>query len=124
MSSRLAYRKMRWPIGCRKIASFSISKIRIGNAVTAQAMPTPITNCQRLLWGPLQPSIVNMPMAAAAPNSKGTPSASPAVMLLSRRCSQAFFRSSSMPAIQTKIITAHQATPLRDCTTGALKTNA
>ena len=37
------------------MAIFSISKIRIGKAVTAQAMPMPSTNCQVRACGPIQP---------------------------------------------------------------------
>ena len=57
------------------------------------------------------------------PNTSGTTSASDAAIELSRRCSHAFFRSSSMPAIITNSITAHQAMPFSDWITSALKTN-
>ena len=107
-----------------EISNFSMSRIKIGSAVTAQAMPTPSTNCQDLAAGPSQPSYINMPAATMLPNSNGAARASPAVMVLSRRCSQAFFKSSSMPAIHTKIITAHQAMPFNDWTTGWVKTKA
>ena len=111
-------------MACRRIASFSMSRIRMGSAVTAHAMPTPRTNCQTIALGPTQPSCINMPAAAMLPNTSGVARASPAVMVLSRRCAQAFFRSSSMPAIQTKIITAHHAMPFNDWTTGWVKTKA
>ncbi len=53
----------------------------------------------------------------------GTPSASPAVMPLSRRCSQTLRRSSSIPAIHTNTITAHQAMPFKGWITAGLNTN-
>jgi hypothetical protein len=53
----------------------------------------------------------------AAAQQQRHASARPAVMPVSRRCAQAWRRSSSMPAIHTNSITAHQATPLSDCTT-------
>ena len=86
-------------------------------------MPTPTTNCQVIAFGPTQPLNPSMPMAATQPNTSGVPSANPAVMVLSRRCAQAFFRSSSMPAIITNSITAHQAMPFNDWMTAPLKTN-
>jgi hypothetical protein len=52
--------------------------------------------------------------AAAQPKKSGMQSANPAVMPLSRRCFHAPARSSSIPAIHTKIITAHQAMPFSD----------
>lgn len=96
----------------------------MGSAVTAQAMPTPMTNCQGVALGPIQPLCISMAIAATQPKSSGVPRARPAVMLLSRLWAQAIFRSSSMPAIHTKTITAHHAMPLSACTTGALNTNA
>ena len=36
----------------------------MGSAVTAQAMPIPSTNCHVIAFGPIQPSYINMPMAA------------------------------------------------------------
>ena len=87
-------------------------------------MPTPSTNCQVIACGPIQPSVSSMKAAARQPKSKGVPSASPAVMLLSPRCAQALRRSSSMPAMQTKSITAHQAIPFSDWITGGAKTKA
>jgi len=113
---------MRWPIGWRRISIFSINRIRIGSAVTAQAMPMPVTNCQSRALAPIQPGEPSMPIAARAPNSSGTPRARPAVTPLSKRCSQALRRSSSMPAIQTKTITAHQAMPFSAWITGGAKT--
>ncbi len=101
-----------------------MNRIRIGSAVTAQAMPTPSTNCQVCARGPIQPSAMSRPAAARQPKSSGVPSASPAVMVLSRRCAQAFFRSSSMPAIITNSITAHQAMPFSDWTTAGVNTKA
>jgi hypothetical protein len=115
---------MRWPIGWRRMASFSISRIRIGSAVTAHAMPMPTTNCQAIARGPIQPSCSSIRPAVRQPKASGVPSASPAVMLLSRRCTQACLRSSSTPAIITNNITAHQAIPFSDCTTAGLKTKA
>ncbi len=58
------------------------------------------------------------------PKSSGVPRARPAEIELSRRWAQAFLRSSSMPAIMTKSMTAHHAIPFNDCTTGAVKTKA
>ena len=72
--------------------------------------------------GPIHPSYISMPAAAMLPNSSGVPSASPAVMPLSLRYFQAWRRSSSMPAIHTKTITAHQAMPFSDWMTGGVKT--
>ena len=63
-------------------------------------------------------------IAVALPNASGMASASPAVILLSRRCSHALRRSSSIPAIHTNNITAHHATPLSAVTTVGLKTKA
>ena len=63
--------------------SFSMNRIRIGSAVTAQAMPTPVTNCQVMPLEPIQPSYFNMHAAAMLPNSSGVPKASAAVMPLS-----------------------------------------
>ena len=63
--------------------------------------------------GPIQPPLnASMSAAAPQPKSSGTPSARPAVMLVSARCRHALCKSSSMPATQTKIITAHCAMPL------------
>ena len=45
------------PSGWRRMSSFSISKIKMGKAVTAQAMPTPSTNCQVKALGPIQPEL-------------------------------------------------------------------
>ena len=94
----------------------------MGSAVTAQAMPMPSTNCQWVALGPIQPSYISMPAAAMLPNSSGVPSASPAVMPLSTRCFQVWCTSSSIPAIHTKSITAHQAMPFSDWITGGVKT--
>jgi hypothetical protein len=113
---------MRWPMGRRRMSSFSMKRIRIGSAVTAQDMPTPSTNCQVIALGPIQPLVASMATAAALPSSSGMPSARPAVMPLSRRYFQACVRSSSMPAIHTKSITAHQATPLSAVITAGVKT--
>ncbi len=63
-----------------------------------------------------------MTMAASAPKIRGTTRARPAVTPVSPLRDQACFRSSSSPAIQTKIMTAHQATPFRAPMTWALKT--
>ena len=88
-----------------------MNRMRMGSAVTAQAMPMPITNCHVSAFGPIHPSYISMPDAAIHPNSNGVTSASPAVMPLTLRYFQAWRRSSSMPAIQTKTITAHHAMP-------------
>ena len=109
-------------MGWRRMSSFSISRIRIGSAVTAQAMPTPMTNCQVTALGPIHPGYSSRPTAATQPSARGVPSASPAVMPLSLRCCQAWLKSSSMPAIQTNTITAHQAMPLSNWITWGLKT--
>ena len=97
----------------------------MGRAVTAQAMPTPSTNCQDWPCDPNQHSFqTRRSTAAKLPVSSGVPSARPAAMVVSRRFAQTCARSSSIPAIQTNSMTAHQAMPFKDCTTGALKTNA
>ena len=100
-----------------------MNRIRIGSAVTAHAMPTPITNCHSRPNGPTQPGVASMTRAAAQPASSGAPKARPAVMPVSRRWTQAWRTSSSMPAIQTNSITAHQATPLSAVITGGVNTN-
>ena len=94
----------------------------MGNAVTAQLIPTPSTNCHVSAFGPTQPAVCSRPSAATQPKASGTPSASPAVMPLSRRWRQAWRRSSSMPAIQTNNDTAHHATPFSAAMTCGLKT--
>ncbi len=55
------------------------------------------------------------------PKISGMKSAKPAVVPVSARRAQACLRSSSIPAIQTKIITAHQAIPFRAPTTCGVK---
>ena len=65
-----------------------------------------------------------MPTATTAPKTSGTVSARPAVMPVSRRLAQALRTSSSMPAIITNSITAHQATPLSAVITWGLNTVA
>ena len=85
-------------------------------------MPTPAMNCQVSARGPIQPGITSIAAAAMQPNSSGMPNAKPAATELSRLWVQAAFRSSSMPAIQTNSITAHQAMPLSDWITAGLKT--
>ena len=87
-------------------------------------MPTPTTNCHDCALAPIQPGNSESAAAAAQPNSSGTPSASPAVIPLSRRLLQALRTSSSMPAIITNSITAHQATPLSAAITSLVKTAA
>jgi cytidyltransferase-like protein len=90
-------------------ASFSISRTRIGSAVTAQAMPMPSTNCQVCP----RPHPAGTGAAPARPRSR-TAAARPAPAPPSRRSRPVLpglRRSSSMPAIQTNSITAHQATP-------------
>ena len=94
----------------------------MGSAVTAHDIPTPTMNCQPWARGPIHPGYVASIAATRLPVSSGAPSARPAAVLLSRRCSQACFRSSSMPASMTKHITAHQAMPDSDCTTAGLNT--
>jgi hypothetical protein len=89
-----------------------MNKIRIGSAVTAHAMPTPRTNCSREASGPIQPGKIDNPVATTLPKRSGTPSAKAAVMPLSQRLAHVARKSNSMPAIHTKIITAHQAIPL------------
>ena len=56
----------------RRISSFSISRIRIGSAVTAQAMPMPSTNCQVCAaWpDPATALAEHRRSAAAQPNSE------------------------------------------------------
>ena len=105
------------------MSSFSINSMRMGRAVTAQAMPRPRTNCHDWPLAPIQAGVhASRPMAATQPNASGTPSARLAVILVSPRCNQAFLRSSSTPAMQTKSETPHQATPLSDWMTGVVKT--
>jgi hypothetical protein len=104
------------------MSSFSINKIRIGSAVTAQDMPTPRMNCSRVACGPIQPGNINKPAATTLPKISGIPSAIPAVMPLSQRFAHAVRKSSSTPAINTKIITAHQPMPLRAWMTPGVKT--
>jgi hypothetical protein len=113
---------MRWPMGWRRMASLSISSTRIGKAVTAHAMPTPRTNCHGIACAPTQPALPSRPMPATQPNTSGTPSASVAVIVLSRRCCQAAFRSSSIPASMTNTITAHHAIPFKAPMTAGLNT--
>ena len=86
----------------------------MGNAVTAQAMPIPTTNCQGIALGPIQPSYISIPAAAIEPKSNGVASPNPAVIPLSQRCSQTLRKSSSMPAIHRKTIIAHQAMLFKD----------
>ena len=92
-----------------------MNSTRIGSEVTAQAMPIPSTNCQFWPLAPTQPLLEDsMIMAAAQPRTRGLASASPAVSPVSLRSFQADFRSSSTPAIQTKIITPHWAIPFSE----------
>jgi len=75
------------------------------------------------VWrGEFAPRTRAIAAAAALPKSSGTPSAMPAVMPLSRRLRHAWRRSSSMPAIHTKIITAHHAMPFSAPITCGLNT--
>ncbi len=94
----------------------------MGRAVTAHDMPTPSTNCQVNARAPTQPGAASIAAAAGQPKSSGMPSARPAVMLLSRLCCQACDRSSSMPAIHTNSITAHQTMLFRLPMTARVKT--
>lgn len=85
----------------------------------------PSTNCQVCAFGPIQPSpICSRISAAPQPKSSGVKSARPAVVPVSPRFFQADFRSSSMPAIQTKIITAQVAMPLSILMTWGWKTKS
>lgn len=57
----------------------------MGSAVTAQAMPTPSTNCHGWPWSPIQPpQKPNSTRAARAPNTRSTQS---------QTCRQSAFRS-------------------------------
>ncbi len=110
-------------MGWRRISSFSKNSTRMGRAVTAQDMPMPRMNCHSKPLGPIHPGCHwSRKTAARQPSSRGEPRARPAVMLVSPLCFQACFRSSSMPAMNTKIITAHQAMPFRDWMTGLANT--
>ena len=110
-------------MGWRNISSFSISSTRMGSAVTAQAMPMPSTTCQSVPCGPIHWRLYDSITApAAAPNSNGTISASPAVTPVSPRRFHASSRSSSIPASQTNSITAHQAMPFSAWITSGRKT--
>jgi hypothetical protein len=97
----------------------------MGSAVTAAAMPMPSTNCHAAAFGPSQPAPPVRASSARAtrlPSAIGTTIARPAVMAVSPRRCQAWRRSSSSPAMNTNSITAHQARPLRLCTTAGVNT--
>ena len=68
----------------------------------AQAIPIPATNCDGVPRGPIQPPKRSMPNPTSAPSTSGKPSASAAVVPVSRRCRQASYGSRKMIAIATR----------------------